>query len=149
MIQKKKGGDYFLSGFAKQTPNSQGSVSRRSRRPSRARKYASGSVDLCTLPQRLEPQLAFEELEEVRRQPVTLQNRPPTPFIPNYSCWGPPLSTSDPNYVPRRLISMSHSYREEAVRLNAHHTAESRVGAGSDGHGTSGGRCRVNQHSGN
>jgi hypothetical protein len=91
--------------------------------------HASGSVDLCTLPQRLEPQLAFEEPEEVRRQPVTLQNRPPTPFIPNYSCWGPPLSTSDPNYVPRRLISMSHSYREEAVRLNAHHTAESRVGA--------------------
>jgi hypothetical protein len=65
--------------------------------------YSSGSVELYTLPQRLAPpQITFEEPEEVRRQPRTRQNRPPTPYTDNYSVWEPPLNTSDPNYVPRR-----------------------------------------------
>jgi hypothetical protein len=69
--------------------------------------YSSGSVDLYTLPQRLEPpQMAFEEPEEVRRQPLIRQNRPPTPYTSERSVWEPPLNTSDPNYVPRRPISM-------------------------------------------
>jgi hypothetical protein len=69
--------------------------------------YSSGSVDLYTLPQRLEPpQIAFNEPEEVRRQPLVRQNRPPTPYTSERSVWEPPLNTSDPNYTPRRPISM-------------------------------------------
>jgi hypothetical protein len=69
--------------------------------------HSSGSVDLYTLPQRLAPpQITFDEPEEVRKEPLTRQNRPPTPYVSERSVWEPALNTSDPNYVPRRPISM-------------------------------------------
>jgi hypothetical protein len=105
--------------------------------------YSSGSVELYTLPQRLAPpQIMFEEPEEVRRQPLTRQNRPPTPYTDNYSVWEPPLRTSDPNYVPRRPISIQRGSDEPQM-------PHSRVGLRSGGHGTSRGTARANQRSGN
>jgi hypothetical protein len=105
--------------------------------------YSSGSVDLYTLPQRLAPpQIVFEEPEEVRRQPRTRQNRPPTPYTDNYSVWEPPLSTSDPNYVPRRPISMQQGSDVPQIQ-------QSRLGLRSEAQQTSSGSRRANQRSGN
>jgi hypothetical protein len=88
--------------------------------------YSSGSVDLYTLPKRLvPPQTAFEEPEEVRRQPRVRQNRPPTPYVAGPSVWEPPLSTSDPSYVPRRDITMNGELTPHARRrLAAKHQSE-------------------------
>jgi hypothetical protein len=85
--------------------------------------YSSGSVELYTLPQRLvPPQIVFEEPEEVRRRPQitqqrprTLQERPPTPYTSERSVWEPALNTSDPNYVPRRPISMRGTQAEGSL----------------------------------
>jgi hypothetical protein len=92
--------------------------------------YSSGSVELYTLPQRLAPpQIMFEEPEEVRRRPQTIQQRPqvvesrprtlqvrpPTPYTSERSVWEPALNISDPNYVPRRPISMRGTQAEGSL----------------------------------
>lgn len=53
---------------------------------------------------------------EVRHRPMTLQERPPTPYVPDneHEFWEPPLNTSDPNYVPRRNIRVGHENRRQA-----------------------------------
>jgi hypothetical protein len=91
--------------------------------------YSSGSVELYTLPQRLTPpQITFEEPEEVRRQPRTRQNRPPTPYTDNYSVWELLLNTSDPNYVPRRDHTAERRglTAEARVRLMQKHRSEAK-----------------------
>lgn len=94
-------------------------------------------------PMPLIPNQYLEEPLDVRRRPRILQERPPTPYVPNneHEFWEPPLNTSDPDYVPRRPISMRQG-------PDVPQTQQSRIGR-SNGHGTSRGKNRASQRSGN
>jgi hypothetical protein len=70
----------------------------------RVAQQAKATVEVRELATPIIPEEYLEEPLEVRRRP--LQNRPPTPYAGDRSVWEPPLNTSDPNYVPRRPISM-------------------------------------------
>jgi hypothetical protein len=70
----------------------------------RVAQQAKATVEVRELATPIIPEEYLEEPLEVRRRP--LQNRPPTPYAEERSVWEPPLNTSDPNYVPRRPISM-------------------------------------------
>jgi hypothetical protein len=70
----------------------------------RVAQQVKATVEIRELATPIIPEEYLEEPLEVRRRP--LQNRPPTPYTENRSVWEPPLNTSDPNYVPRRPISM-------------------------------------------
>jgi hypothetical protein len=80
--------------------------------------YSSGSMELYTLPRRADQPTISEEPEEVRRQPTARQNRPPTPYVRDPSVWEPPLTTSDPNYVPRRQTTRSREYLVNPVGIS-------------------------------
>jgi hypothetical protein len=47
--------------------------------------------------------------------PREVQRRPATPYARNTSVWEPALNTSDPNYVPRRPISMQGTQAEGSL----------------------------------
>jgi hypothetical protein len=53
-----------------------------------------------------EPIIPDQYLQAPREVQRRLQNRPPTPYTSERSVWEPALNTSDPNFVPRRPISM-------------------------------------------
>jgi hypothetical protein len=53
-----------------------------------------------------EPIIPDQYLQAPREVQRRLQNRPPTPYTSERSVWELALNTSDPNYVPRRPISM-------------------------------------------
>jgi hypothetical protein len=71
-----------------------------------------------------------------RHQPMVRQNRPPTPYDEVRSVWEPPLNTSDPNFVPRRPISMQQG-------LHAPQASQNSLGAGAERHSASRGTRRT------
>jgi hypothetical protein len=61
------------------------------------------------------PNQYLQALREVQRRSTALQERTPTPYLQETNVWEPVLNTSDPNYVPRRPISMQGTQAEGSL----------------------------------
>jgi hypothetical protein len=74
-----------------------------------------------------EPIIPDQYLQAPREVQRRLQNRPQTPYAAERSAWEPALNTSDPNYVPRRNITMNGELTPHARRiLTAKHQSETK-----------------------